>query len=108
MPQLELYDELGSKRSLHLVADFWSAPALVTSTMRKRALPSIFGQRSIYGSLTGTPIDSEDTLAFSVLQNIRPMIEPFPLEKAADAYARMIACSHSSVVSLKYDGKQRN
>src|SRR6516165_2324531 len=54
------------------------------------ALPLIFGQRSIYGSLTGTPIDSEDTLAFSVLQNIRPMIETFPLEKAANAYARMM------------------
>ena len=37
------------------------------------ALPLIFGGRSVYGSLTGTPIDSEDTLAFSVLQNIRPM-----------------------------------
>ncbi len=32
----------------------------------------------------------EDTLAFSVLENIRPMIETFPLEQAADAYARMI------------------
>ena len=53
-------------------------------------LPLIFGGRSIYGSLTGTPIDSEDTLAFSVLQNIRPMIETFPLEKAADAYTRMM------------------
>lgn len=54
------------------------------------SIPLIFGGRSIYGSLTGTPIDSEDTLAFSVLQNIRPMIETFPLEKAADAYARMM------------------
>jgi hypothetical protein len=34
--------------------------------------------RSIYGSLTGTPIDNEDTLAFSVLENIRPMIETVP------------------------------
>ena len=42
------------------------------------------------GTLTGTPIDSEDTLAFSVLENIRPMIETFPLEQAADAYARMM------------------
>jgi D-arabinose 1-dehydrogenase-like Zn-dependent alcohol dehydrogenase len=40
--------------------------------------------------LTGTPIDGEDTLAFSVLENIRPLIETFPLEQAADAYARMI------------------
>jgi len=54
------------------------------------AFPLVFGGRSIYGSLTGTPIDSEDTLAFSVLENIRPMIETFPLEKAADAYSRMM------------------
>ena len=50
----------------------------------------IFGGRSVYGSLTGTPIDSEDTLAFSVLENIRPVIETVPLEKAADGYARMM------------------
>src|SRR6478672_1700835 len=54
------------------------------------AWPLVFGGRSIYGSLTGTPIDSEDTLAFSVLENIRPMIETAPLEQAADAYARMM------------------
>src|SRR5712671_4179016 len=54
------------------------------------AFPLVFGGRSIYGSLTGTPIDSEDTLAFSVLENIRPMIETAPLEQAADAYARMM------------------
>src|SRR5215468_2553666 len=54
------------------------------------AIPLIFGGRSIYGSLTGTPIDSEDTLAFSVLENIRPMIETVPLEQAAEAYARMM------------------
>jgi D-arabinose 1-dehydrogenase-like Zn-dependent alcohol dehydrogenase len=54
------------------------------------AFPLVFGGRSIHGSLTGTAIDSEDTLAFSVLENIRPMIETVPLEKAADAYARMM------------------
>ena len=54
------------------------------------AFPLIFGGRSIHGSLTGTPIDGEDTLAFSVLENIRPMIETVPLEQAADAYARMM------------------
>ncbi len=54
------------------------------------AFPLVFGGRSIYGSLTGTPIDAEDTLAFSVLENIRPMIETFPLEQAADAYARLM------------------
>jgi len=50
----------------------------------------IFGGRAVHGSLTGTPIDSEDTLSFSVLENIRPMIETAPLEQAADAYARMM------------------
>src|ERR1700752_4099574 len=54
------------------------------------AFPLVFGGRSIYGSLTGTPIDNEDGLAFSVLENIRPMIETLPLEQTADAYARMI------------------
>ena len=58
--------------------------------IRLNAFPLVFGGRSIYGSLTGTPIESEDTLAFSVLENIRPLIEAFPLEQATDAYARMI------------------
>jgi alcohol dehydrogenase, propanol-preferring len=54
------------------------------------AFPLVFGARSIHGSLTGTAIEQEDTLAFSVLENIRPMIETAPLEQAADAYARMM------------------
>jgi alcohol dehydrogenase, propanol-preferring len=58
--------------------------------MQLSAFPLVFGGRSIYGSLTGTPIDNEDTLAFSVLENIRPMIETVPLEQAADGYARMM------------------
>lgn len=58
--------------------------------IRLNALPLIFGGRSIYGSLTGTAIDNEDTLAFSVLENIRPMVETMPLEKADEAYGRMM------------------
>jgi len=54
------------------------------------AFPLVFGGRSVYGSLTGTAIEQEDTLAFSVLENIRPMIETAPLEQTADAYARMM------------------
>ena len=54
------------------------------------AFPLVFGGRSVYGSLTGTAVDQEDTLSFSVLENIRPMIETAPLEEAADAYARMM------------------
>jgi len=58
--------------------------------IKLNAFPLVFGGRSVYGSLTGTPIDGEDTLAFSVLENIRPMIETAPLEQVADAYARMM------------------
>ncbi len=54
------------------------------------AFPLVFGGRSIYGSLTGTPIDNEDALAFSVLENIGPMTETFPLEQASGAYARVM------------------
>jgi alcohol dehydrogenase, propanol-preferring len=58
--------------------------------IKLNAFPLVFGGRSIYGTLTGTAIDSEDTLAFSVLENVRPMIETVPLEQAADGYARMM------------------
>jgi D-arabinose 1-dehydrogenase-like Zn-dependent alcohol dehydrogenase len=44
----------------------------------------------VEGTLTGTAIDIEDTLAFSVLQNVRPIIEMVPLERAAEAYGRMM------------------
>jgi propanol-preferring alcohol dehydrogenase len=57
---------------------------------RSNAFPLVFNGRSIYGNLAGTAIDNEDTLAFSVLENIRPMIETVPLEQAADGYARMM------------------
>jgi len=50
----------------------------------------VFGGRSIYGSLTGSAIDNQDTLAFSVLQDVRPMIETLPLDKAPEAFARMM------------------
>jgi alcohol dehydrogenase, propanol-preferring len=48
------------------------------------------GERSVYGSLTGTAIDNKDTLAFSVQENIRPMIETVPLEQEVGADARMM------------------
>jgi propanol-preferring alcohol dehydrogenase len=52
--------------------------------------PIVFAGRSIYGTLAGTAMDTEDALAFSVLECIRPMIETVPLDQAADAYARMM------------------
>ncbi len=64
--------------------------AVPEDQMQLSAFPLVFGGRSIYGTLAGTAIDTEDTLAFSVLENIRPMIETVPLEQAAEAYARMM------------------
>jgi len=46
-------------------------------------------ERRMLGSLTGTPHESEKTLRFSVLANVRPMIETMPLESANEAYRRM-------------------
>jgi len=47
--------------------------------------------RSITGWPSGSPIDSQDTLAFSALTGVRPMTEVFPLERAAEAYERMMS-----------------
>jgi D-arabinose 1-dehydrogenase-like Zn-dependent alcohol dehydrogenase len=54
-------------------------------------LALIPGRRSISGWPSGTASDSEDTLDFSVLSNIRPMIETYPLERASEAYGRMMS-----------------
>ena len=54
-------------------------------------LQLIFGSRTIQGWASGTPTDSEDTLRFAELTGVRPMIETYPLEKAAEAYARMMS-----------------
>ena len=51
----------------------------------------IMGVRSIQGWAAGTPTDSEDTLRFAELSGVRPMIETYPLEKAGEAYARMLS-----------------
>jgi D-arabinose 1-dehydrogenase-like Zn-dependent alcohol dehydrogenase len=54
-------------------------------------LQLISGERAIQGSAVGTPTDSEDTMNFSELTGVRPMIETYPFEKAAEAYARMMS-----------------
>ena len=51
----------------------------------------ISGSRTIQGWASGTAADSEDTLRFAELTGVRPMIETYPLEKAGEAYARMMS-----------------
>jgi D-arabinose 1-dehydrogenase-like Zn-dependent alcohol dehydrogenase len=49
------------------------------------------GRRSIEGWYSGTSIDSQDTLAFSLQSGVRPINEVYPLERAAEGYERMVS-----------------
>jgi D-arabinose 1-dehydrogenase-like Zn-dependent alcohol dehydrogenase len=51
----------------------------------------VTGSRTIQGWAAGTPTDSEDTLRFAELTGVRPMIETYPLERAAEGYDRMLS-----------------
>ena len=54
-------------------------------------LPLIMGNREVRGWASGTGMDSEDTLNFSALTGVRPKIETYPLEKAPEAFDRMMS-----------------
>ncbi len=49
----------------------------------------VVGERSVLGSITGSPYETEKALNFSVLTGVRPVIETVPLEAAAEAYQKM-------------------
>ncbi len=51
----------------------------------------IVGSKALQGWASGIATDSEDTMQFSALTGVRPMIEKYPLEKAAEAYDQMIS-----------------
>ncbi len=51
----------------------------------------IVGEHSISGWASGTSMDSQETMEFSALTGIRSMNEVFPLEKASEAYDRMMS-----------------
>ncbi len=51
----------------------------------------IGGSKTIAGHASGHSGDSEDTLGFSALAGVRPMIETLPLEQAEEAYDRMMS-----------------
>jgi D-arabinose 1-dehydrogenase-like Zn-dependent alcohol dehydrogenase len=80
----ELIDGLGINGRL-VVIGVSNDPIQVTP------LQLIVGTRTLEGWVAGTPADSEATLKFSELTGVRPMIETYPLEKAAAAYARMMS-----------------
>jgi len=62
-----------------------------TDPIEVTASQLIFGTRQIQGWLAGIPTDSEDTLHFAEMTGVRPMIEKYPLVKAAEGYAHMMS-----------------
>jgi D-arabinose 1-dehydrogenase-like Zn-dependent alcohol dehydrogenase len=62
-----------------------------TEPVQVTPLSLIGPRRSVSGWPSGTAPASEDTLKFSVLSEVRPMIETFPLAKAAEAYQHMMS-----------------
>jgi D-arabinose 1-dehydrogenase-like Zn-dependent alcohol dehydrogenase len=80
----EMIGGLGLKGKLILIG--------VSSNPVEFAPPQLIrGARSIEGWAGVTPADSEDALRFSALRGVRPIIETYPLEKAPEAYARMMS-----------------
>jgi D-arabinose 1-dehydrogenase-like Zn-dependent alcohol dehydrogenase len=59
--------------------------------LKANVLPMIFARQTIAGWPSGTSIDSEDTLKFSALTGVKPLIEKYPLDKAPEAYDRMMS-----------------
>ena len=59
--------------------------------MEVAPLSLITGRRAIEGWYSGTSIDAQETLAFSAQSDIRSMNEAFPLERAAEAFDRMMS-----------------
>ncbi len=78
-----LVDGLGPNGTLMIVGA--GAESLTVTPLQL-----IFGSKSVRGWPSGTARDSQDTLEFSSLAGVRPMIERYPLEKAAEGYNQMI------------------
>jgi D-arabinose 1-dehydrogenase-like Zn-dependent alcohol dehydrogenase len=80
----ELFNGLGPNGKLLVVGAAFDA-------IQVTPVQLITGSRSIQGWASGTPADSEDTVHFAELTGVRPLIETYPLERAAEAYARMLS-----------------
>jgi D-arabinose 1-dehydrogenase-like Zn-dependent alcohol dehydrogenase len=64
-------------------------PAAPAEPLMIGVLPLIMGRRSVAGWYSGTARDSQDTLEFSALSDVHPMIEKYPLERVAEGYEQM-------------------
>jgi D-arabinose 1-dehydrogenase-like Zn-dependent alcohol dehydrogenase len=64
-------------------------PAAPAEPLTVSVLPLIMGRRSVAGWYSGTARDSQDTLEFSALHGVHPMIEKYPLNRVAEAFEQM-------------------
>jgi D-arabinose 1-dehydrogenase-like Zn-dependent alcohol dehydrogenase len=64
-------------------------PAAPAEPLIINVMPLIMGRRSVAGWYSGTARDSQDTLEFSALSDVHPMIEKYPLERVAEGYEQM-------------------
>jgi D-arabinose 1-dehydrogenase-like Zn-dependent alcohol dehydrogenase len=72
-------------------------PAAPGEPLTINALSLIAGRRSVAGCYSGTAKDSQDTLEFSAMADVHPMIEKYPLSRVAEAYEQM----HSGKVRFR-------
>jgi len=80
----ELIDGLGPNGKLMVIG-------VASDAIEVTPAQLVNGSKTIQGWASGTPADSEDTLRFAELTGVRPMIETYPLEKAGEAYLRMMS-----------------
>ena len=80
----ELIDGLGPKGEMMVIGATFDPIEVSPAQL-------IIGNKTIQGWAAGTAADSEDTLNFAELSGVRAMIETYPLEKAAEGYARMMS-----------------
>jgi D-arabinose 1-dehydrogenase-like Zn-dependent alcohol dehydrogenase len=64
-------------------------PAAPAEPLTISMMSLISGRRSVVGWYAGTARDAQETLEFSLLSAVHPMIEPYPLGRVAEAYEQM-------------------
>jgi D-arabinose 1-dehydrogenase-like Zn-dependent alcohol dehydrogenase len=79
-------------------------PAAPAEPLTISVMSLISGRRSVAGWYAGTARDAQETLAFSVLSAVHPMIEQYPLGRVADAYEQMHRGRVRFRVVLTFDG----
>ena len=80
----ELFDGLGPNGKLMVIG-------VAFDSLEVTPVQLVTGSRTIQGWASGSSADEEDTLRFAEISGVRPMIETYPLEKAGEAYARMMS-----------------